>query len=269
MGDYPFLMQEMAEALCIPIVDASNAEMAPILPHNGMALDVLTPARYPNPSDSEEAKQEASLMNAQTVKTSHDAFTSPRFVSRAIFRSLLGTWSLERDLTSRLPTHPSGHFSGTARFLIRHKTKDGLSKTATSTPEHETSLEYLYIEDGEFRTDTGFSFNATRRYVWRYDEKTDKISVWFVQPEDLKRADYLFHEVQLEQQNDRGQPWKAKAGHLCIDDYYNVIYEFAFKAINLKEWKIEYTVNGPKKDYTISGSYKRPLPKWARMAAST
>jgi hypothetical protein len=258
MGDYPFLMQEMSQALSIPIVDADNADQAPMLSHNGKPLDVLTPARYPNPSDSDEAKQEAALLNHETVEVSHEAFTSPRFVSRAIFRSLLGTWSLERDLTSRLPSHPSGHFSGIAKFLIRQKTGDGLSKTATSAPEHETSLEYLYIEDGEFKTDNGFSFNATRRYVWRYDEKTDKISVWFVQPESLKKADYLFHEIELEQQSDRSQPWKAKAGHLCIDDYYDVKYEFAFKAINLKQWKIEYTVNGPKKDYTISGTYTRP-----------
>ena len=97
--------------------------------------------------------------------------------------------------------------------------------------------------------------------MWRYDEKKDEISVWFVQPESLKRADYLFHKIELQQQDDRTQPWKATAGHLCIDDYYDVKYDFAFKAVSLKEWNIEYTVNGPQKDYTIRGTYTRQNKK--------
>lgn len=261
MGDYPFLMQEMSQALSIPIVQPDNHESAPILSYNNLPLDVLTPARYPDPTDSEETKRETEVLNHDTVQVSRDAFSSPRFVSRGIFRSLLGTWSLERDLTSRLPSHPSGHFSGTAKFLIRQQTSDGLSKTAAAAAADGNDLEYLYIEDGEFKTDSGFSFNATRRYVWRYNERTDKISVWFVQPESLKRADYLFHEIELSQQEDRSQPWRAKAGHLCVDDYYDVKYMFEFNAINLRKWNIEYTVNGPKKDYTISGTYTRMTGK--------
>ncbi|KAH8173544.1 flavin-binding monooxygenase-like domain-containing protein [Sarocladium implicatum] len=261
MGDYPFLMQEMSQALSVPIVQPDNHESAPVLSHNKLPLDVLTPARYPDLTDSEEARHDAEILNHDTVEVSREAFTSPRFVSRAIFRSLLGTWSLERDLTSRLPSHPSGHFSGTAKFLIRKHTSDGLSKTASAAAEESNDLEYLYIEEGEFKTDNGFSFNATRRYVWRYNQRTDKISVWFVQPESLKRADYLFHEIELTQTEDRSEPWRAKAGHLCVDDYYDVKYLFEFNSINLKKWNIEYTVNGPKKDYTISGTYTRFAPK--------
>ena len=96
--------------------------------------------------------------------------------------------------------------------------------------------------------------------MWRYDERSDKLSVWFAKPDDQKRADYLFHEVEFEQSERGGRDadgWKAKAGHLCIDDYYDVKYNFAFEAVNLRDWSIEYTVNGPKKDYTIRGTYTR------------
>ena len=124
-----------------------------------------------------------------------------------------------------------------------------------SPSDDELGMEYLYIEEGEFKTEQGFGFKATRRYVWRYDELKDVLSVWFAKPEDLKRADYLFHEIEFTEPTDKG--WKAKAGHLCIDDYYDVKYNFAFQAVNLKEWGIEYTVKGPKKDYTISCTYKR------------
>ena len=266
MGDYLFLMHEFAEALSIPRVDHPLGGI-PSLSRNNLSLDMLTPSRYPSPSDDAAAQEAAQKLRHTTVQTAIDGLTTPRFVPRAVFRSLLGTWKLERDLDSRLPTHPSGHFSGTAQFLLRQKTTDGLrcaeqgGSDLSDSDEDGTGLEYLYVEDGEFKTNLGFGFRATRRYVWRYDEKKESLSVWFAKPNDPKRADYLFHEIDFLQPNQGrdgdGGGWKAKAGHLCIDDYYNVKYNFAFKAVNLKDWSIEYTVNGPKKDYTIRGHYSR------------
>ncbi|KAF4839539.1 putative flavin-containing monooxygenase 1 [Colletotrichum siamense] len=262
MGDYAYLMQEFAAALSIPISPAPTPA-TPELPHNNKPMDILTPARYLSPLASPEAEAEAAASLAQTHATAVAGLTTPRFVAKAVFRSLLGTWSLERSLTSRLPTHPSGHFSGTARFLLRDKTADGLKCVSGAAPgddpeDEGLATEYLYIEDGEFRADNGLVFRATRRYVWRYDEKKDCISVWFVKTDDAKRADYLFHEIEfLPPKGDDAKGWKAQAGHLCIDDFYNVNYDFTFQSVNLKEWNIGYTVNGPKKDYTIAGVYRR------------
>lgn len=261
MGDYPFLMQEFSEALSIPRVDPSLRDI-PSLSHNSLPLDMLTPARYPSPSDHASAREDSEKLRQDTVRVAIEGLTTPRFMPRAVFRSLLGTWKLERDLTSRLPTHPSGHFSGTAQFLLRDKTSDGLQcakqELEMSNCEEDVGMEYLYIEDGEFKTDSGFGFRATRRYVWRYDEQKESLSVWFAKPDDPKRADYLFHEIEfLQPQGGREKGWSAKAGHLCIDDYYDVKYNFAFEAVNLKNWSIEYMVNGPQKDYTIKGAYSR------------
>lgn len=268
MGDYMYLMQEFSEALSIPMHE-SIMPKTPTTSGNNLPLDTLTPARYPSPSDSPEAKDEAGKSLKQTRDLAVECLTTSRFVARGVFRSLLGTWRLERDLNSRLPSHPSGKFVGTAQFLLRERTSEGLQ--CASDPNNidicdENSggedLEYLYIEDGEFQTASGFGFKATRRYIWRYDSKKDIISVWFAKPEDQKRADYLFHEIEFEtppldnKRRERGG-WAAKAGHLCIDDYYNVKYNFAFKAVNLEKWSIEYTVNGPQKDYTIYGTYGR------------
>ncbi|KAF5598188.1 FMO1 flavin-containing protein [Fusarium pseudoanthophilum] len=258
MGDYPYLVNEIAEALELKIREPLEPPV-PSLPHNNLPLDMLTPARYSNPDDDQDSKDAATKSLEQTHKDATDGLTTPRFVAHAVFRSLLGTWKLERDLVSKLPSHPSGHFSGTAQFLLREKTNDGLrcagNASEDSPGDDELGMEYLYIEEGEFKTEQGFGFKATRRYVWRYDELKDVLSVWFAKPEDLKRADYLFHEIEFTEPTSKG--WKAKAGHLCIDDYYDVKYNFAFQAVNLKEWGIEYTVKGPKKDYTISGTYKR------------
>ncbi|EHK18044.1 uncharacterized protein TRIVIDRAFT_57871 [Trichoderma virens Gv29-8] len=269
MGDYMYLMQEFSEALSIPMHE-SIMPKTPTTSRNNLPLDTLTPARYPSPSDSPEAKAEAEKSLKQTRDIAVECLTTPRFVARGVFRSLLGTWRLERDLNSRLPSHPSGKFVGTAQFLLRERTSEGLQ--CVSDPNSIDTcdengggedLEYLYIEDGEFKTSSGFGFKATRRYIWRYDSKKDTISVWFAKPDDQKRADYLFHEIEFEapplddnKKREKGG-WAAKAGHLCIDDYYNVKYNFAFKAVNLEKWSIEYTVNGPKKDYTIHGTYER------------
>ena len=260
MGDYAFLMQEFSEALSIPRVDPSLSG-APLLPHNHLPLDFLSPSRYPSPYDDPLASQEAAQSRQDAEQVIIEALTTPRFIPRAVFRSLLGTWKLERDLTSRLPSHPSGHFSGTAQFLLRDRTFDGIQcdeKGLQPSNVEDGGLEYLYVEDGEFKTDQGFGFRASRRYVWRYDEQKEILSVWFTKPDDPKRADYLFHEIEfLQPEGGREKGWSAKAGHLCIDDYYDVAYNFAFEAVNLKDWSIQYTVNGPKKDYTIKGKYAR------------
>ncbi|KAG8667130.1 hypothetical protein FPOAC1_011952 [Fusarium poae] len=258
MGDYPYLMSEIAGALELQICEPLTPPV-PDLPHNNLPLDMLTPARYTSPSDDQDSKDAATKSLEQTRKDATDGLTTSRFVAHAVFRSLLGTWKLERDLVSKLPSHPSGHFSGTAQFLLREKTTDGLRCAGNPSEEptdgDELGMEYLYIEEGEFKTSQGFGFKATRRYVWRYDELKDVLSVWFAKPDDLKRADYLFHEIEFTEPLEKG--WAAKAGHLCIDDYYDVKYNFAFQAVNLKEWQIEYTVKGPKKDYTITGTYTR------------
>ncbi|PHH87691.1 hypothetical protein CDD83_8523 [Cordyceps sp. RAO-2017] len=84
------------------------------------------------------------------------------------------------------------------------------------------------------------------------------MSTWFARTDDPRRADYLFHEMDFRQPRDgRDAGWSATAGHLCIDDYYDVKYNFAFQAVNLRRWTVEYAVSGPSKDYTIHGTYTR------------
>lgn len=259
MGDYPFMMQDFAAALGL-----RRSKPDPSMVDHPM--DILTPARYPAPSLTDGQAAEVNESLRQTRETAVAGLTGGRFVAPAVFRSLLGEWRLERSLVSRLPGHPTGHFSGTAKFLLRSGTADGRGKLGENAPgadgdDGDMGLEYLYVEDGDFRAENGMQFRATRRYVWRYDEARDKLSVWFVKTDDQKRADYLFHEIDFivpdaaQDGSDKG--WEAKAGHLCVEDFYDVNYEFCFKAVNLREWRIRYTVKGPKKDYTIDGVYQR------------
>lgn len=283
MGDYPFLMQEFAAALDMRIL--LPAGQTPPLPHNDKPMDIMTPARYASTPLTNAQRAEVQKSRTQAHETAMAGLTQGRFVARAVFRSLLGEWHLERDLVSKLPSHPSGHWSGTAKFLFRQGTNEGLKCVDADTlggtngegENDDSLLEYLYIEEGQFTTTTGLAFPATRRYVWRYNEKTDKLSVWFVRTgdkfprkdprrdEEQMKADYLFHEVEFvvpedyTTQGDHTRGWEAKAGHLCVEDFYDVHYEFRFNAVNLRDWKLEYTVKGPQKDYTIDGTYRRKI----------
>ena len=255
MGDYPYLMQEFASALGIDRLPPAGD--TPPLPPAGKPMDVLTPARYPSRNADAEQAAEVQRSLADTRATLVAGLSAGRFVARAVFRSLLGGWKLERRIVSNLPSHPSGTFSGTARFLLREGTADG--REAVASRGQDLGQEYLYVEDGEFKADNGMVFRATRRYVYRYDEGEDTLSVWFARTDEQKRADYLFHEVefQVPADGEDGKGWKAKSGHLCVDDYYDVGYEFRFEAVNLAEWRCAYSVKGPKKDYTIDGRYTR------------
>ena len=257
MGDYAWLMQEFATALelqrCPPMGPM------PQLPPAGAEMDILTPARYPSKQLSEFQRAEMVKSLRQTESTAWAGLSNGRFVARGTFRSLLGEWRLERDLVSKMPSHPSGHFSGTAKFLLREGTRDGREAQFDEVgSDGDPGLEYLYIEEGDFKASNGLTFRATRRYIWRYSEEKGTLSVWFVKPDDQKRADYLFHNIDfLVGEEDDGKGWRATAGHLCIDDFYDVNYEFRFEVVNLRDWRLAYTVKGPKKDYTIDGTYSR------------
>lgn len=79
-------------------------------------------------------------------------------------------------------------------------------------------MEYLYFEEGEFRTDFGAMMNAKRSYVYRYFEERDCIDLWFAK-QDYLSADYFFHRVQFtvpeEKERRAEKPWKAVSSHLC------------------------------------------------------
>jgi hypothetical protein len=231
-GDYPFIIESF-HALLGTVRAGEDGRGAVI------------PSRYTLPSISPACAAEAqlarTLFDAQCTRVE----TEHRFVARAIFTALQGTWTLERKLQSKLPTHPSGTFSGTASFHPRSPTAEGVD------------AEYLYIESGTFATTQGFSFTATRRYVYRYAAKEDKISAWFVKPDDNLSTDYLFHELDIEKGGD-GKGWMARSHHLCVEDTYDPVYEFRFKGAWVERWTLGYEVRGPKKDYRIENVYTRP-----------
>lgn len=85
--------------------------------------------------------------------------------------------------------------------------------------------------------------------------------MWFIK--DDKSVDYLFHELEIipptksKDEIKGDEPWRAKSSHLCIDDTYDVEYEFWFNGVQLSKWTMEYDVKGPQKDYRIRSTFRR------------
>ena len=95
---------------------------------------------------------------------------------------------------------------------------------------------YFYREAGQLRFGTGVPFVATRRYLWR--SEAGRFVVYY---EDGRP----FHSF---------DPAEPAARHICTPDDYRVRYDFA----RWPDWQAEWTVSGPRKDYTMVSRYFRP-----------
>ncbi|KAH9841315.1 putative FMO family protein, partial [Teratosphaeria destructans] len=148
------------------------------------------------------------------------AHMSTKSATAVIFESLRGTWRMRRSLNSVAAGFPSGTFEGQAILSPRKPSA------------HSVAAELLYAEEGELKTDNGFTLRANRKYIYRYNADEDKISAWFVK-EDTKQndggeeVDYLFHDLEIAQ-GGKGEwsGWVGRGEHLCDLDMYWAYYEF-------------------------------------------
>ncbi|KNG49273.1 hypothetical protein TW65_04254 [Stemphylium lycopersici] len=231
MSDYVGLVEELArEAGLLRDDSAFDGQTGPAFP-----------SRYQGKYTSPEAKEVVNEV-ASVIKASNE---HARFVAAAVFTGMQGVWNIERKIQSRTDT-PGGTFTGTVQFHPRESTKPTLY-----------SAEYLYIEHGTFTMDTGLSFPATRRYVYRYNEAKDSISAWFVD-EDNESVGALFNTWAFHAPEKQHHGWVAKGHHWCDPDTYKNTCEFRFRGARIERFMIRYEVQGPRKDYEHESWYERP-----------
>lgn len=235
MMDYVGLVEEFSRLVGISRNDDMFLER-----QSGPAF----PARYAGPGSNVEAANSVFEEVHNVLQASQNV---GRFVAAAAFRAMQGTWDLARKVDSRHPSSPGGTLKGTAHFHPREPTAPSVS------------AEYLYMEEGTFTMDNGFSFPATRRYVYRYSEIEDQICTYFVQ-EDGVSAEKLFNKLVFERPDSDKKGWIAKSSHWCDPDKYNSDCEFRFRGASLESFGITYKVSGPKKDYTHESWYHRSAP---------
>ncbi|ORY11409.1 hypothetical protein BCR34DRAFT_326139 [Clohesyomyces aquaticus] len=231
MGDVVGLVEEFAREMGIQRLDSRF----------GGQKGPCVAARYAG------SVEDAAEIIEEVATVLDDSETKSRFVAAAVFRAMQGTWELQRKIDSRASAAPGGTLKGTAQFHPRFPTAP------------EFSAEYLYIEEGIFTMDNGYSFPATRRYVYRYNEVKDKISAWFVQ-EDGETVEKFFNQLEFKGAEDEGKGWVAVGSHWCDPDTYKSSSEFRFRGAALERFGIMYDVSGPRKDYTMESWYQRPAP---------
>lgn len=192
-------------------------------------------------SDADEARKACQDLREMLHASSREG----RYVSWAAFRAMHGKWKIHRTLDSTLPSMPSGRFTGTAHFYPRIPTAD------------DATGEYLYAEEGDFATASGFNMKASRRYAFRYSEMTERISSWFVKEDGS--VDYLFLDLELRPKSvaPASNAWLATASHPCSPDTYDATYEWRFDKAALASFRVKYVVKGPQKDYVSTTWYKR------------
>jgi hypothetical protein len=144
MGDYAYLMESFASILGIKRQEPEGTDP-------DARTGIVLPPRYLPSSASLASKQEAKIALEIIDHIFSDSASQGKFVARAVFRALQGIWHLDRSISSRLDTFPSGTLSGTASFLPRYPTNEG------------AEMEYLYFEEGEFRPSWGGTMSAKRR----------------------------------------------------------------------------------------------------------
>ncbi|RMZ03842.1 hypothetical protein D0862_05518 [Hortaea werneckii] len=231
-GDYLGYMEDMADYLALQRNDQSFKERE----------GCPTPARF-----AVEGDKDANINTVQDLHSLwHDCIENGRFVPRAAFRALQGSWRISRRISSQDPKF-SGASEGQAHFHPRLPTAD------------DFDFEYLYIETGTFTSSAGLQMQASRRYVYRYCEVKDQLSVWFVKPNADLEVDYLFHDLHFSPPAENREQWAcvAKADHLCVQDMYTTRYTLPLKGIWLPRFEVEHVVKGPAKSYVATTEFKR------------
>lgn len=249
-GDYLAIMEESARDLKLTRNDGPwSIDQGPIIS-----------SRY---LDSGSNKSEADKIVSSLHALINASKTQGRFVPHATFRGLQGHWKIQRDLKSKKVDYPTGTFTGEAWF---HPRRPSASEHARTTIDKNVGIfdqEYLYLENGTLKTDSGLVMPAHKNYAWRFSEDPEKIGVWFVK-QDGKSVDNLYHELGFVVDEGRATvdgdgkvTWKAKGDHLCEADMYVTAYTFTFDGVALERFEVVHQVKGPNKDYTSRTLYTR------------
>ena len=186
---------------------------------------------------------------------------------KLVFSQLVGTWRLDRRLSTSNAAEPSGKCTG--EVLLKPR----LCVGAQMTPE------MLYYEMGGLELSTSPTvasssqvFSFSRKYVWRLSLPADdgpgkvaELSIWFTKP-DTEEPDYVFHNLEFSDNeaqvhSDGSITVVARGSHLCVEDMYDSEYSFFFQCgkggtegaggLQLASWTTKHKVTGPRKDQVI------------------
>ncbi|KAF2242653.1 hypothetical protein BU26DRAFT_129889 [Trematosphaeria pertusa] len=231
MGDYVGLMEEFSRATNVERHDYAL----------GLQEGPAFPARYVDLSTDNDAFNVVREVE-EILKQSQDG---SRFVAAAVFRGLQGIWSVQRGIDLRFGSVAEEAFKGISNFHPREPTDPAYAS------------EYFCVEEGIFTAENGSVRQGTDRYIYRYNEDTDTITVWFPHKDGFTTGTLLdTWKFRAPEEPFRG--WLGEGEGLCHGDTFKSRSEFWFRGASLQQFSLALDVLGPKRDYTVQSMYSRP-----------
>ena len=297
-GDYGGLVETYARLLGIPSPSPHTLDLQDRISDSAVG-DFALAVNYPLIRTPDVQAIESDLL--ETLQYS----SRGGWVLTTVFHSWCGSWKVRRIICDHTSNGMDGTFEGVADFYPRPPSalpEDDAKLHSSQTlcsPKHQKGsdrcsdgngdpergvLEYVYHEHGTFTTSTGITFQAHRKYIYRYQPTIDTVSAWFCKGPASTNAphcgeiDYWFHDIVIDapaapgdiidRDTDRHGAWfkqhRQKGGwlgsgteHLCIRDVYRPVYKFCFGGAELREFGIGYDVEGPAKRYVSEAWYER------------
>ncbi|KAN0038644.1 hypothetical protein ACTA71_000828 [Dictyostelium dimigraforme] len=158
-----------------------------------------------------------------------------------VFQSFAGKWSFNRNIIHKSVIDVSQQFTFST-IDRNHNNKDNISIVSgtASFNQLDDEFSYQYQEEGLLKQPDNTTFNVSQRYIYRF--RDDMITVYFDE-----KPERLFHTLNFDNSS------SATGHHLCGKDTYDAVYQL----ISPKEFRLIYSVLGPKKNYKITTTFSK------------
>ncbi|EGG14666.1 hypothetical protein DFA_10924 [Cavenderia fasciculata] len=175
-----------------------------------------------------------------------------------IFKEFIGRWNINRKIIHKLVADNPNNTNTQSCLLSAPTTtttppnlksfgeqKMTVTGSATFVPLDNDSNTLRYTEEGVLeQEDTGARYPVNQKYIYRYDEQADRISVYFDETPER-----LLHTLIIDQPQPQPNTLFATGHHPCGDDTYNATYQFEMPQ---HRFTLTYNVSGPNKNYQMS-----------------
>jgi hypothetical protein len=166
-----------------------------------------------------------------------EQYRKGKFIGQAILQALEnGRWTFERIINDHL----------TESTMI-------VKGIVTFTPI-KPSLDYvLYKEEGKLRLRNGIEMDVSHYYIYHYNIEQDTLDISFSTigtPEIIDRPFVSLKFIPSE------QGWESREYHKCSCDDYHANYLFRFQGLNIHNFRIQFDVEGPEKNYRATTEFQ-------------
>lgn len=129
-----------------------------------------------------------------------------------------------------------------------------LSNNNNHGTETDDRIFLLYREKGMIELPNKQKFEINQHYIYHYHPQRNTLELFFCKRDNIEMIDYHFLSLHFSRKESSSSPllngWVGKNEHLCIKDLYQANFFFQFHHFFVKNFTIQFDVQGPSKDYT-------------------